>query len=139
MQRFERVQLGRAFTEARFELGRALLGFFDRRARQVVTHALVVRQHDRPHLDVEIVQLLAVEDVLDLARDRDRHRRAGRDRNRRHTRCEPGGRWPRRARRINARGERQFPGARDQVDAVALRQRHNTSFMVVFSIQISRW
>jgi len=77
MKSFKGVKLGCAFAEAFLELSCALLGFFDRAARQAIRDALIVRQYNRANLNIEVISLLAIERVLDLAGNRDRHGGSG--------------------------------------------------------------
>ena len=73
MQSLKGIEFCRTLAEAGLESGRSVLGLLDRRPRQPVLDALLVREHDGPDLDVEIMPFVA-DHELDLAGDRDRHR-----------------------------------------------------------------
>jgi hypothetical protein len=71
VQSLKGVKLCRAFAEPLLERAASPFALFDRRARQPVPDALLVRQRDGPQLDVEVKATLA-QNELDLARGGDR-------------------------------------------------------------------
>lgn len=77
VQRFEGIKLGGPFAEAFLETRSALFGLLDGGARQAIFDALVVRQHDRSHLDLNIGPA-AVDFMFDFSCHRDGHAHSSR-------------------------------------------------------------
>src|SRR5262249_5320016 len=78
MEGFKGIEFGCAFPETCLEDMRPPFRLLNRATRQPILDALVVGQHNRADLNVEVKSLFTIERVLDLAGDRHRHRSTGR-------------------------------------------------------------